>query len=849
MNKKNKIYKAAVAVAVALALILPVAAIANTEYENEPTDIRADPVLFVVPSAQIVGPSDIFTVSIWCDTKGNGINSLAVYDFFFNATLLQATTNYWWDGYFAPFNTLRSDTLMLLQFDNVGGSVKSITEGIFMEPPGSNVSHNASWFTIEFQAQTTLGVSDLKFGLAPAPEVGDPAGGTMPYDLINGSVTIEQTHYLTVYTSGTGTTDPTGSPSGVLHSYPYGTNVTLTAYPDPCWEFAGWSGDVNNMDNPSYIIMDGDYDVTATFTQKSYTLTMIAGVGGTTTPAPGPHVYLCGTTVPIEAFPDSCFEFAGWSGDVTGMTNPTSILIDGDKTVTASFTQPSYTLTIILDGSGSVNLNPPGGTYLCGTTVTMTAVPAFGWSFAFWSGDASGTANPETILMDGDKTVTATFKEEWLSEVMINGTLPGPSLVDIEMADWVYFGEKATALDGVDPEDLPYPGTPPAPYVAGWFMNEFVVPYDELERDIRYYPEVPPNEKIWDLWVETDTAGNGPTAEIWINWDPVILQGNEYHFVILRDFLSGDTLADMRVDDHYIFTADHGMGYHFEIVCGWNQCPIAEDDFYTGVQDVPLVVAAPGVLANDVDPEGDPMTAQNPSTPGHGTLTYFLADGSFEYVPDPGFSGTDTFTYEVTDGYGYCSDIGLVTIEICGSVSLDVHIGWNLISLPAHEFDYDKTNFIVEYMGTFYSWADALTNGYVLEFTYGWTGGMTGIYVNEDFLDAGEGYWLWAYEDCTLIMYSCEPEDNHIKTFDDGEGWYLVGAPYTYNLARWQTRIHYNALYYTWGSAVWNGIILEHLYDWDRPTQNYVLSDNPDFFESGVGYWMYAYKQCSLKQL
>jgi uncharacterized repeat protein (TIGR02543 family) len=69
--------------------------------------------------------------------------------------------------------------------------------------------------------------------------------------------------------------------------------------------------------------------------------------------------------LPIEAFPDSCFEFAGWSGDVTGMTNPTSILIDGDKTVTASFTQPSYTLTIILDGSGSVNLNPPGGTYLC----------------------------------------------------------------------------------------------------------------------------------------------------------------------------------------------------------------------------------------------------------------------------------------------------------------------------------------------------------------------------------------------------------------------------------------------------------------------------------------------------
>ena len=62
-----------------------------------------------------------------------------------------------------------------------------------------------------------------------------------------------------MYTSGGGTTDPAGSPTGVLHSYPFGTVVDLTAIPDPCWEFAGWSGAVSGMTNPETIYMDGNY--------------------------------------------------------------------------------------------------------------------------------------------------------------------------------------------------------------------------------------------------------------------------------------------------------------------------------------------------------------------------------------------------------------------------------------------------------------------------------------------------------------------------------------------------------------------------------------------------------------
>ena len=94
---------------------------------------------------------------------------------------------------------------------------------------------------------------------------------------------------------------------------------------------------------------------------------------------------------------------------MSGSTNPATITIDADKTVTATFTQIQHTLTVNHTGNGSVSLNPAGGTYNEGTSVTLTATADAGWEFAGWSGDLSGSTNPATITIDADKTVTATF--------------------------------------------------------------------------------------------------------------------------------------------------------------------------------------------------------------------------------------------------------------------------------------------------------------------------------------------------------------------------------------------------------------------------------------------------------
>lgn len=80
-----------------------------------------------------------------------------------------------------------------------------------------------------------------------------------------------------------------------------------------------------------------------------------------------------------------------------------------------------------------------------------------------------------------------------------------------------------------------------------------------------------------------------------------------------------------------------------------NQPPIARDDLFSTGEDVELVVAAPGVLGNDIDSETTSITAQLLSNPDHGDLV-LASDGSFTYTPDSNFSGTDSFTYRVSDG-------------------------------------------------------------------------------------------------------------------------------------------------------------------------------------------------------
>jgi serine protease AprX len=84
-------------------------------------------------------------------------------------------------------------------------------------------------------------------------------------------------------------------------------------------------------------------------------------------------------------------------------------------------------------------------------------------------------------------------------------------------------------------------------------------------------------------------------------------------------------------------------------VAAANQPPVATADAYAASSGVTLSVAAPGVLANDSDPDGDPVGAVLASSPAHGVLA-LAADGSFTYTASAAYAGTDAFAYAPSDG-------------------------------------------------------------------------------------------------------------------------------------------------------------------------------------------------------
>jgi uncharacterized repeat protein (TIGR02543 family) len=157
--------------------------------------------------------------------------------------------------------------------------------------------------------------------------------------------------------------------------------------------------------------MTGNKSVTAHFTANQYTLTITTDGSGSVTKNPNQATYTYGQVVTLTAIPGTGWAFSSWTGDLTGSQNPKTITMDGNKAVTAHFTANQFTLTITIDGSGSVTKNPNQATYTYGQVVTLTAIPGTGWAFSSWTGDLTGSQNPKTITMDGNKAVTAHFTD------------------------------------------------------------------------------------------------------------------------------------------------------------------------------------------------------------------------------------------------------------------------------------------------------------------------------------------------------------------------------------------------------------------------------------------------------
>jgi len=309
---------------------------------------------------------------------------------------------------------------------------------------------NSSDFTI------TLGAYQKKFAGSGTCTIG---GVQAPCeDAFITKISTAENPTLNVIMTGTGSATITSSPPGISCSqipgscqakFNFGTQVTLTEQPTNT-TFNGWTGAGCSGTGDCVLTLTSDQTVSADFTLNvnNVTLTVVVGGTGTGQVLSMPPGIRCsqgtctgnfpqGTAITLTATPGSDSIFAGWTGPVNCLgSDPCTFTLNSATTVGATFNTSQPTLTVIASGdpgSGTVVSNPSGisctapltcsSTFTIGTTITLRAQAAAGYTFAGWNGQPGCVGTSDcTITLNSDQSVTAVFSTEPSLNVQVVGT-------------------------------------------------------------------------------------------------------------------------------------------------------------------------------------------------------------------------------------------------------------------------------------------------------------------------------------------------------------------------------------------------------------------------------------------
>jgi len=200
---------------------------------------------------------------------------------------------------------------------------------------------------------------------------------------------------------------------------------------------------IESMDSSAPSATKATFSIGETAPEVLYTLTTTVA-NGIITRSPDKDTYTHGETVTLTVSANTGYTFAGWSGDATGTSDSVTVTMDSNKSVTANFTQNTYTLTTAAT-NGTITKSPNKITYTHGEVVTLTAAANAGYTFTGWSGDATGTSASVTVTMNSNKSVTANF----------NGTNQAPLLNPIENISIAEKDRLDFAVTAIDPDGDP----------------------------------------------------------------------------------------------------------------------------------------------------------------------------------------------------------------------------------------------------------------------------------------------------------------------------------------------------------------------------------------------------------
>jgi hypothetical protein len=341
----------------------------------------------------------------------------------------------------------------------------------------------------------------------------------------------------------------------------YGGNGTaVTATPDLHYHFVSWSDGVLTPTRTESNVT-ANVTVTANFALDTYTLTYIAGAGGTITGTATQTVAYGGSGTAVTATPDLNYHFVSWSDGVLTPSR-TETNVTANVTVTANFALDTYTLTYTAGVGGTISGVATQAVSHGGNGTPVTAVANPGYHFVAW-GDGVLTATRTETNVTANVTVTANFAANPVVPPIAHLTAtqnptgnPAGATTGITLS-WdatsntvevwrVGFGHYPEYSDAGGTEPTAPTTHPPG---GSWVLTGVTSPGGiDLVPDRDFYYFVAYQKDSYDTWSVASAMTSGTL---------------NYH---LGDFTNGTTLG---VGDNRVNTADVSLlGHHYGISGG-----------------------------------------------------------------------------------------------------------------------------------------------------------------------------------------------------------------------------------------------------------------------------------------
>lgn len=184
-------------------------------------------------------------------------------------------------------------------------------------------------------------------------------------------------------------------------------------------------------------------------------------------------------------------------------------------------------------------------------------------------------------------------------------------------------------------------------------------------------------------------------------------------------------------------------------------------------------------------------------------------------------------------------------IPYVGSADIPVRIpleeGWNFVSLPVSK-NVEKINLTIWDGDDVILWSDAVNNGIINSFIFGWDR-VSQSYIFSDVFEPGFGYWVYANFASEVWTEDYKSSQVEISTLE--KDWNTVGINCNKTINFSDVVVNYNGTDYSWLDAVSANIINNYVFGWDRISQSYTFNDQ---FRPGYCYWFNTQQQCTLKR-